>query len=63
MRPKIFGDGLIKVRAEQGLADAIREIASREKTTSSEFIRRELRQVVKHHSAAATVGSTRHVGQ
>lgn len=47
MRPKIFGDGLIKLRAERGLCEAVRILASEEKTTASEFIRRELRQAVR----------------
>lgn len=53
MRPTIFGDGTIRIRAERGLWDAVCALASEEKTTASEFIRRELRQAVNRRKCQA----------
>jgi hypothetical protein len=39
-------EGVVKFRAERGLADAIAEAARRDRTKSSEWTRRVLRQAV-----------------
>ena len=45
MRESLFGDS-IRVRAEPGLRDAINAAARKERTTASEFLRRELRGIL-----------------
>lgn len=50
MKTTLFGEN-IKIRTEPGLRDALHAIAGREKTTISEFLRRELRLIVAARSA------------
>lgn len=58
MRESLFGDS-IRVRAEPGLRDAINAAARKERTTASEFLRRELRSILSRRGELpATQGAT-----
>jgi len=52
MQHVIF-QGSIRLRTEPDLRDAIHEIARQEKMTSAEFLRRELRKIVKRRGAGS----------
>lgn len=56
MRESLFGDS-IRVRAEPGLRDAINAAARKERTTASEFLRRELRAVLSRRGLLPESGS------
>lgn len=55
MRESLFGDS-IRVRAEPGLRAAINAAARKDRTTASEFLRRELRGILSRRGLLSEGG-------